>query len=222
MVLKPTNAEFRDIFDHAARRYDAVSNAYAVARRREFFISNARGRCLEVGAGTGEISKALRETGHEVVATDISPNMVMEIQKKGIDAVVCDAEKLPFPDSSFDTIIGAEMIYYLDRPSRFIQEAKRVLRPHGSLLLMSATNRAKFFDFLRGILRVLGVGGTYFDDKAHEFVEPKKLARLLEGEGFQIVYKKRIIVVPYGSLHFFNILFERIFGVCITVYAEKI
>ena len=132
---KPTNKEFARIFDTAASSYDEMSNPYAVGRRKEFFLKYAKGDVLEVGAGSGEISLALKQAGHEVVATDISPNMVAEIQKKGIEAKVCDSETLPFPDSSFDTIISSEHIYYLDHPEKFIVEAKRVLRLGGRLLI---------------------------------------------------------------------------------------
>lgn len=222
MASKPTNTEFKEIFDSAARKYDAVSNSYAVSRRRIFFIAHARGDCLEVGAGTGEIVLALKRAGHRVVATDISPNMVSEIQKKGVEAYACDAEKLPFADGTFDTVIGAEMIYYLDNPDIFLREAHRVLRPRGTLLLFSATNRAKFFDRVRGVLRMFGVGGTYFDDKAHEFIRPKALSRLLQKERFRVLSMRRIIILPYRIVHIINLALERIFGVCITIHAEKI
>ena len=222
MVSKPTNTEFKEIFDSAARKYDAVSNPYAVFRRRNFFVAHARGDCLEVGAGTGEIALALKRAGHRVVATDISSNMVSEIQKKGIEAHACDAEKLPFADGTFDTVVGAEMIYYLDNPDAFLQEVHRVLRQGGVLLLFSATNRAKFFDRVRGVLRVLGVGGTYFDDKAHEFIRPKALSHLLQKKQFRVLSMRRMIILPYRIIHVINLVFEKVFGVCIAIRAEKI
>jgi len=161
--VKPTNPEVRKIFDSAAEQYDIVTNSYAIRRRVEFFVSRAEGKCLEVGAGTGSISQALLAKGRGVVATDISPGMVEEMKKKGINAVVCDAERLPFPDALFDTVLASEMIYYLDHPEQFLKEARRVLKPGGTVLLSSANNRvARFYDWLRGILRPLGIGGTYF------------------------------------------------------------
>ena len=130
---KPTNIEFQEIFDTQVFGLEEGSNSYSVSRRREILTVWARGSCLEVGAGTGAISRGLMRN-HRVVATDISKNMVAHIQEKlGIEVHQADAEQLPFPDDSFDTVVASEMIYYLDYPERFITEANRVLRPRGRL-----------------------------------------------------------------------------------------
>src|SRR3989344_5178769 len=186
--MKPVNKDVSQVFDGVAAYYDAVINSYAIRRRVEFFVLRAEGRCLEVGAGTGTISQVLLAKGHKVVATDISPGMVEEMKKKGINAVVCDAERLPFLDASFDTVLASEMIYYLDHPEQFLKETHRVLKPGGVLLLSSANNRvARFYDWLRAVLRPFGVGGTYFDDPVHTFYSEKELHRLVEQAGFMNV-----------------------------------
>lgn len=223
--MKPTNAEFSKIFDSAAAKYDKVSNSYSVKRRIEFFVHHAKGDCLEVGAGTGEISRALLAAGHTAIATDISPNMVKEMQSKGIDARVSDAEQLPFPDASFDTVVGAEMIYYLEHPDVFIGEASRVLRPGGRLLLSSANNTTKIYDRLRALLRTFGLGSMYFDDKNREFITAKKLRALLEKGGFEVEKIEKIIVIPFGFLDFLNRILEKTplkhFGIFILAKAKK-
>lgn len=209
-ILKPTNVELKNIFDNIANRYDSVTSSYAVQRRLEFFVVHAQGRCLEVGAGTGSISKALVERGHEVVATDISPNMVEEMKKKGINAIVCDAEKLPFSDATFDTVLASEMLYYLDNPGAFLEEARRVLKPGGILLLSSANARvARFYDWLRAVLRPFGIGGTYFDDPVHTFFSEWELRQLVKNTGFDAVRTKKVIVLPLSFLDSVNRILER-------------
>ncbi len=223
---KSSNQEFAHIFDTAASRYDEMSNVYAVARRKEFFVKHAKGDCLEVGAGTGEISLALKKTGHRVVATDISPNMVSEIAKKGIDAKVCDSETLLFRDASFDTVISSEHIYYLDQPEKFIAEARRVLRPRGRLLISSANHTTRFYDRVRAMLRALGIGQMYFDDKNKSFVTLSHIRSLLESGGFRIVRSEKAIVLPVGFLDPINRLLEKTqlkhMAIFIFVVAEKI
>jgi ubiquinone/menaquinone biosynthesis C-methylase UbiE len=49
-----------------------------------------------------------------------------------------DAHNLPFDDKSFDVVILYEAIYYLEHPERFIEEARRVLRENGTLLICTA------------------------------------------------------------------------------------
>ena len=207
-MAKPTNREFREIFDAAASSYDAVGNPYTRARRIEFVLASAKGRCLEIGAGTGEIARAL-SAGHDVTATDISPKMVEEIRRKGLSAIVCDAEQLPFPDSTFDTVVAAEVIYYLDYPDRFLAEAHRVLYPGGRLLITSATRITRVYDALRGVLRALGIKGTYFDDKMHRFPSVRSLRALIRGAGFFIESERRMIVLPLRALDALNRILER-------------
>ena len=209
---KPSNEEIKTLFDAVAPRYDAITHPYALKRRIEFFVTNAQGDCLEVGAGSGEISRALVAHGYDVVASDISPQMVVQIRAKlGIEAIVCDGESLPFLVQSFDTVIGAEMIYYLDHPERFLAEAHRVLKPGGRLLLSSANaSVARFYDTLRALLRNIGIGrGTYFDDPVRQFPSPEDLARLLQEAHFEIRAMKKAIVLPLGSLDLLNRFFEK-------------
>ena len=226
-MTKPANKEFAHIFDAAASRYDAVTSAYAVRRRREFFLKHIKGDVLEVGAGTGEMSRAFLEQGHRVVATDISPNMVDQIKKKlSIEAMVADAEHLPFPDASFDTVVGAEMIYYLDHPELFVREACRVLRQGGKIVLSSANDTMRIYDRLRALLRKLGIGdATYFDDKISRFTNEKTLRRLLSDSGFQIIDRRKAIIFLMPQLDWLSRMCERTpfkyFGMFIFIAGEK-
>ena len=59
MYKKPSNSEFKRIFDRNAESYDEVINKYALEKRIDFIKRYAKGKCLEVGAGSGEITKSL-------------------------------------------------------------------------------------------------------------------------------------------------------------------
>lgn len=208
--MKPGNSEIKKVFDSVANQYDSITSSYAIRRRVEFFVSRSEGKCLDVGAGTGAISKVLLEKGHKVIATDISVNMVEEMKKKSIEAVVCDAEQLPFPDASFDTVVSSEMLYYLDNPDKFLKEARRVLKPGGTLLLSSANKRvAWFYDWLRAVLRPFGIGGTYFDDPVHMFFSEKELHKIVENAGFRNIKTKKILVLPILFFDRANKILER-------------
>jgi len=225
MFKKPVNKDFGKIFDSVASSYDKISNAYAVSRRIEWFEKWAKGKCLEVGAGSGEIAKALLDQ-HKVIATDISAEMIKVVKKKlGIKAYVSDAERLSFKDKIFDTIIAAEVIYYLDQPEAFVAESKRILKNKGRLLISSATRIAEIYDKLRAILRKLGLPGMYFDDQNRQFMDSKQIKTLLLQNGFQIKRIERTIIFPFKIFDPINRFLEKtpLKYLCsfIYVYAEK-
>lgn len=96
---------------------------------------------LEIAAGTGAVTRALARTLPEattIVATDLNPPMLDRAAAIGACRPItwqqADAQQLPFDDGSFDLAIcqfGA--MFFPDRPKAFA-EARRVLRPGGTLL----------------------------------------------------------------------------------------
>lgn len=125
------------------RRASAYTGAHTTVDARAPLVAavvEARPRrILEVGCGWGELAEWLaRETGAEVVATDLSPRMVELARDRGLDARVADVQELPFEDASFDVAVAAWMLYHAPKLDRAIAELARVLRPGGRLV--AATN----------------------------------------------------------------------------------
>lgn len=225
MFTKPSNQQFMAIFDKIAPRYDKILNTYATSRRIGFITQYAQGKCLEVGAGTGTIAKALSKH-HPVVATDIAPQMVKFINRTSkIKTYVCDAEKLPFQNSFFDTVVTTEMIYYLDHPEKFFREAHRVLKSRGRIILTASAKITELYDRLRILLRRLGFASMYFDDKNRKFVSGKKLQLWLSKAGFNIKRMDRAILFPWTALDPINRWLEKtpLKHLCVFhfVYAQK-
>ncbi|HZP73135.1 MAG TPA: class I SAM-dependent methyltransferase [Gaiellaceae bacterium] len=108
-------------------------------------------RILEVGCGWGELAEWLaRETGAEVVATDLSPRMVELARERGVDARLADVCGLPFEDASFDAVVAAWMLYHVARLDVAVAELARVLRPGGTLVAI--TNSAFHLQELRDLV----------------------------------------------------------------------
>ena len=82
------------------------------------------GRILEIGGGSGHLRAHLTD----VVLTDIQP-------APWVDAAA-DAQSLPFADASFETIVMVDVLHHIEFPARFFQEAARVLKPGGRLLML--------------------------------------------------------------------------------------
>lgn len=92
---------------------------------------------LALDCGPGVLARLLADKGARVVGVDMSAVAVDMARQKGIDAhwVDLDREPLPFADGSFDTVLsdsGLEHRFFIDRP---LDEAVRVLRPGGKLIL---------------------------------------------------------------------------------------
>ncbi|HEV3001986.1 MAG TPA: class I SAM-dependent methyltransferase [Solirubrobacteraceae bacterium] len=97
------------------------------------------GDALEVGAGTGYFSLNLLLAGRvrRATCTDISPGMLEVLERNAarlgldVEAVACDAERLPFSDGSFDLVLGHAVLHHLPDLDRAFSEFRRVLRPGG-------------------------------------------------------------------------------------------
>jgi demethylmenaquinone methyltransferase/2-methoxy-6-polyprenyl-1,4-benzoquinol methylase len=103
-------------------------------------------KLLDVAGGTGDISfKFLKRagSGHSTVL-DITENMLIEGRKRAeaaqmvdnLDWVVGDAMALPFADNSFDVYTISFGIRNVTRPQEALNEAFRVLRPGGRLMVL--------------------------------------------------------------------------------------
>jgi ubiquinone/menaquinone biosynthesis C-methylase UbiE len=107
---------------------------------RQELIEGARGRVLEVGAGSG-LNFRLYGEGIEVFAIEPEPNMIRQAVDRATRAPTrvrllrASAEELPFPDAAFDTVVASLVMCTIPDPSRAAGEFRRVLRPGGELRL---------------------------------------------------------------------------------------
>jgi ubiquinone/menaquinone biosynthesis C-methylase UbiE len=93
---------------------------------------------LEVGCGLGEFANRIeREIGAEVVAVDVSSRMVELARGRGINAMVADAQSLPFADGKFDCVIANWVFHHLPDLDRGLGEIERVLGSRGRLVAAS-------------------------------------------------------------------------------------
>lgn len=101
----------------------------------------AQGRILDVGAGSGCHSSALKQMGKEAHAIDISPLSVKVMQKRGLDASLTDFYDERFTER-FDTILmlmnGTGIIGTMERIPEFFRRLKQILKPEGSVIIDSS------------------------------------------------------------------------------------
>jgi ubiquinone/menaquinone biosynthesis C-methylase UbiE len=119
-----------------------VAERAGMAKRRKNLLSRASGRILELGAGTG-LNLPHYPTGVDgLVLTEPAAPMASRLERRvkrsghDYEVVAAPAERLPFEDDSFDTVVSTLVLCTVDDPREAIDEIARVLRPGGQLLFL--------------------------------------------------------------------------------------
>ena len=115
-------------------------------------------RILDLGAGTGKLTRQLAARGLDVTAVDPSGAMLSEFRRAAptVPAVEGSAEAIPCPDASFDAVIVAQAWHWFDA-ARAQAEVARVLRPGGALALVWNT-RDTNVDWVARLARIIDAG----------------------------------------------------------------
>jgi len=133
-------------YDRWAPVYDLVfGGVFSKGRRAAITATNKiGGRVLEVGVGTG-ISLPLYAPHVRIFGTDISEAMLRKAKRRVAELplgnveglAVMDAEKLEFPDNSFDVVMAQYVVTAVPNPEVALDEFARVLRPGGELIILT-------------------------------------------------------------------------------------
>lgn len=99
-------------------------------------------KVLDIATGGGHTALKFAKAGAEVIATDLTPEILKEAKKFtieqdfDIDFQFAEAEKLPFEAASFDIVTCRIAPHHFSNPEKFVKEAYRVLKPSGLFLLI--------------------------------------------------------------------------------------
>jgi ubiquinone/menaquinone biosynthesis C-methylase UbiE len=163
------NATWGRMFSAAYDRGFKASEEAGLREMRRELLAGARGRVLELGAGTG-LNLDLYPEGIESLALlEPDPHMTKQLRRKLAESdrqaeiVEAPAEKLPFDDDSFDTVAVTLVLCTVPDPQVALAEIKRVLKPGGQLLFLEHVRSrnpdlAKWQDRLEAPWRFLGDG----------------------------------------------------------------
>lgn len=121
-----------------AAAYDPITarwEKHGLADERRSLLGHARGRVLEVGAGTGSNVRHY-PPDIDVTYTEPDPNMARRLRAQGVRVVEATVEALPFDDGSFDTVVSTLVLCTVPDVPTALAEIRRVLAPGGRLLFL--------------------------------------------------------------------------------------
>lgn len=85
------------------------------------FLSKT-GKVMDLGCGSGEVSKKLLDSGYRVTSVDV----VNKVKVEGVEVVVYDGQKLPFGDKEFDQVLLITVLHHVPHYKELLQEVARV------------------------------------------------------------------------------------------------
>jgi demethylmenaquinone methyltransferase/2-methoxy-6-polyprenyl-1,4-benzoquinol methylase len=202
----------RGVFDSVASKYDIMNDLMSAGLHRVWKaytvqVANLKAgdQVLDIAGGTGDLALAFAKkvgaTGR-VVHTDINEAMLStgrdRLLNQGVvlPTLVCDAEKLPFPDGHFDLVSVAFGLRNMTHKDVALKEMCRVLKPGGKLLVLEFSKVAqplqKLYDWYSfNVLPPLGklVAGDdssyrYLAESIRMHLDQETLKSLMKSSGF--------------------------------------
>jgi demethylmenaquinone methyltransferase / 2-methoxy-6-polyprenyl-1,4-benzoquinol methylase len=177
-------AKVNELFNRIAPRYDLINDLQSFGlhrywKRRVVELAGVQSgtRALDICCGTGDLAFGMARRGAQVMALDFSAGMLEVAQQRmarqkgqGTEAatqnlgfVQGDAERLPFPDNSFDVVTVGYGLRNLASWETGLQEMVRVAKPGGRIIVLefgkphNALWRGLYFGYLRLFVPLLGL-----------------------------------------------------------------
>ena len=195
------------LFDRLARRYDRGNRVISLGqdlrwKRRAARVLPARGTVLDIGAGTGDLSRMARAS---VIALDASGPMLQAGRfPPTASRIVGDAQRLPLRTASLDGAVSGFLLRNLPDLDAFFTSAARVLRPGAPLAILEIAyprgilQRTLFRVYFHGVAPLLGglASGQfeayrYLSRSLRHFPAPERLLAMAEAAGFERIELRR-------------------------------
>jgi demethylmenaquinone methyltransferase/2-methoxy-6-polyprenyl-1,4-benzoquinol methylase len=165
-------------FDIVSRFYDRVLRYRGEEKLLDLLQARPSERILDIGGGTGRVSQIFG-CDYVVIVCDLSWGMLRQARRKGIITCRGLAEYLPFADGSFDRALMVDAFHHFRDQHAAAQEALRVLRPGGRLVIEEPNVR-------HWAVRLIALGEKLLFMRSH-FYSIADLVCVFERAGAKIV-----------------------------------
>jgi len=181
----------RDEFTRQAETFSASSAITDSALTQRFVDAlgeAAQGSVLDVACGPGILSAAIAKSARDVVAFDLTPEMLKKARQRCGEAGLANvsfregnAAELPFAAAAFEAVVTRLSVHHFDRPGRVMSEIFRVLRPGGRFVIADViSSEVPAEAELQNAIEILR-------DPSHVRMLPgSELSALVTGAGFTV------------------------------------
>jgi len=220
-AYSPANTDVKQMFNHIAPTYDFLNHFLSVGIDKKWrkktislLIPFQPKLILDIATGTGDLSlEALSLNPEHITGIDISENMLQIAQQKittknlqqKITLLIADSEKIPFPSSSFDSIICSFGIRNFKNLETGIKEMHRVLKEKGVVAILEFSTphniliKYGYLLYFKYILPFLGEiiskskkAYSYLPNTVLSFPQGEEFINILQKNGFTIKSYKRL------------------------------
>ncbi|MEO0647179.1 MAG: class I SAM-dependent methyltransferase [Cyanobacteria bacterium J06650_10] len=139
MYSDPVQNEYARLAPQYDRRWSFYVNATVQETMHRLSLKSHE-RILDLGCGTGTLIQRLLHLAPEIETFGLDPstemlNIARQKLPKSVELRLGSADNIPFPNESFDLVISTNAFHYFRNPSQAIQEAQRVLKPNGRVVI---------------------------------------------------------------------------------------
>lgn len=193
-IMEKYWSRFQDTYDE--KQEYVVGKEILTSIKEELNFLPDIGEVVELGCGTGYFSEVIAQKAIQLVATDLSDELLESAKARlkthpNISIQKENCLDTSFPSEKFDSVFMANLIHVIENPQKVLEESRRILKCGGVLIIVTYTNYGmKLFETIKLGLRFLRGWGKP-PQHVHTF-SPGKLALLIEKAGFQVEKSKLI------------------------------
>lgn len=182
-------------------------------------------RVLDIGAGSGNVSIPAARTGADVVASDLTPELLekgrAQAESEGVTLEwrEADAEALPFADDEFDVAISCVGIMFAPHHQASADELIRVLRPGGSIGLINWTPEG-FIGEMFGVMKPYAPPPPPGAQPPPLWGNEAHVAELFGDRVTDVAARRQTITIDtFSTAEEFRDFFKAVYGPTISVYS---